>query len=120
MVKLLLFLLPLMLLSEENVTESFITDYEYGEMLYNNPRGVSCEQCHGTSGEGKTIIEYQDIDGKEEIKGSDIRHKSLAEMIRAVNTYHKIMPRYYLSDDEVKMIYEYLQKKNENYLKSNK
>ena len=118
--KVLWFLLPLMLWSEENITESFISDYEYGEMLCNNPRGVSCAECHGTSGKGKTIIKYQDIHGEEEIKGSDIRKKSLSEMINAVNSYHKIMPRYYLSDDEVKTMYEYLQKKNEVYLNSSK
>jgi cytochrome c553 len=110
--KILCLLLPLLLWSEENITESFISDYEYGEMLYNNPRGVSCAECHGASGEGKTIIHYQDIHGEKEIRGSDIRKNSLIEMIKAVNSYHKVMPRYYLSDDEVKMIYNYLQKKN--------
>ncbi|MBL0722011.1 MAG: hypothetical protein JJV88_05470 [Sulfurovum sp.] len=38
-----IFLLPLYLIGESD----FITDLEYGEMLYNNPRGVSCASCHG-------------------------------------------------------------------------
>lgn len=112
--KVLWFLLPLFLWSQEEVTESFITDYEYGEMLYNNPRGVSCSECHGTLGEGKTIVQYQDIHGKQTIKGADIRQSTLAEMINSVSTYHKVMPHYYLTNDEVKAIYEYLQTKNEN------
>ena len=105
-------LLPLMLWGQED----FISHYEYGEMLYANPRGVSCAQCHGKSGEGQTIVEFRDIDGKKALKGSDIRKDSLDDMIKAVNNYHKIMPRYYLTDEEVKAIYDYLQKKNEVYL----
>lgn len=111
-------LIPLLLSAEENVIESFISDYEYGEMLYNNPRGVSCSECHGKLGEGQVIVQYKKIDAKEAIKGADIRKKTLHEMIRSVNSYHKVMPRYYLTNDEVKAIYEYLQKKNKAYLES--
>ena len=112
MLKRLLFLLPLCLSGNED----FISHYEYGEMLYNNPRGVSCSQCHGENGKGEVIVEYRDIHGKETLKGSDIRRESLDRMIKSVNKYHKIMPRYYLTDEEVKAIYDYLQKKNEKYL----
>ena len=38
------------------------------------------------------------------------------DMIKAVNSYHEIMPRYYLTDEEVKAIYDYIHKKNELYL----
>jgi len=114
---LLWFLLPFIVWSGENVTESFISDYEYGEMLYANPRGVSCKECHGDAGEGKSIVHYEDIHGKQELRGSDIRKYNLADMIHAVNTYHKIMPRYYLTDDEVEAIYKYLQKKYRKDLK---
>ncbi|MCF6244111.1 MAG: cytochrome c [Sulfurovum sp.] len=105
------FLIPLLLCSTENETESFITDYEYGEMLYSNPRGVSCAECHGDSGQGKSIVHYQDIHGNQELRGSDIRTSTLAQMIAALNGYHEIMPRYYLTDDEVEAMYKYLQKK---------
>ena len=110
--KRLLFVLPLLL----GANEDFISHYEYGEMLYNNPRGVSCSECHGKDGAGITIVEFRDIHGKQAIKGSDIRKESLQAMIKSVNSYHEIMPRYYLTDEEVKAIYDYLQKKNENYL----
>ncbi len=110
--KRLLLLLPLLL----GANEDFISHYEYGEMLYNNPRGVSCSQCHGKDGAGTTIVEFRDIHGKQAIKGSDIRKDSLQAMIKSVSSYHEIMPRYYLTDEEVKAIYDYLQKKNENYL----
>ncbi len=112
MMKQLLFVLPLLL----GASEDFISHYEYGGMLYNNPRGVSCSQCHGKDGAGTTIVEFRDIHGKQAIKGSDIRKDSLQTMIKSVNNYHEIMPRYYLTDEEVKAIYDYLQEKNENYL----
>jgi len=116
--RILLLLLPMLLFGVETVveeeTESFISHYEYGEMLYTNPRGVSCSACHGKLGEGKVIVQYQDIHGKESIKGADIRKNTLEEMIDSVSTYHKVMPRYYLTDDEMKAIYDFLQKKNES------
>jgi len=111
--KRLLVLLPLLL----GANEDFISHYEYGEMLYANPRGVSCFQCHGKDGSGRIIVEFRDIHGKKTIQGPDIRQEDLSSMIKSVNSYHKIMPRYYLTDEEVKAIYDYLQKKNEDYLK---
>ncbi|MEA2048935.1 MAG: cytochrome c [Campylobacterota bacterium] len=96
--------------------EDFISDYEYGEMLYANPRGVSCVQCHGTSGEGQIIVEYRDVEGKVVLRGSDIRQESLDAMIKSVNSYHQIMPRYYLTNEEVRAIYDYLKIKNSEYL----
>jgi hypothetical protein len=97
---------------DSNKTQSFITDYEYGEMLYNAPRGVSCAKCHGGSGEGKVIVHYKDTDKKEDIIGVDIRKYTLNEMIDSVGSYHKVMPRYYLTKKEVKIIYEFLEEKN--------
>jgi len=111
--KRLLVLLPLML----GASEDFISHYEYGEMLYNNPRGVSCAQCHGEDGKGATIVEFRDIHGKEVIKGSNIVKADLESMIKSVNSYHEIMPRYYLTNEEVETIYNYLQKRNKKYVK---
>jgi mono/diheme cytochrome c family protein len=97
-------------------SEDFISHYDYGHMLYDNPRGISCSQCHGESGEGVVIVSYRDENTEHVIKGSDIRKQSLPNMIHSVNSYHEIMPRYYLTDEEVKAIYDYLQKKNFAYL----
>lgn len=85
-------------------------------MLYANPRGISCSKCHGKNGEGKIIVEFRDIQGKQVLRGSDIRKNTFSDMIHAVNNYHQIMPQYYLTDEEVKAIYDYLKKKNEVYL----
>lgn len=110
--KLLIFIIPFLL----SANEDFISHYEYGQMLYSSPRGVSCSQCHGDAGQGKIIVSYKDEDGKKVISGSDIRRNTLNDMIASVNQYHKIMPQYYLTNKEVKAIYDYIQKKNEKYL----
>jgi len=108
----LLLLLPLFL----SANEDFISHFEYGQMLYGNPRGVSCAQCHGTQGEGKVIVSYLEGKEKKVIAGPDIRKETLERMIRSVNDYHQIMPRYYLTNEEIKAIYDYIQQKNETYL----
>ncbi|MGC9352042.1 MAG: c-type cytochrome [Sulfurovum sp.] len=92
--------------------EDFISHYEYGQMLYTYPRGVSCVECHGEAGEGKVIAEFRDIHGKEQIIGPDIRNKTLEEMIEALNAYNDIMPRYYLTDEEIKAIHDFLKEKS--------
>jgi mono/diheme cytochrome c family protein len=92
--------------------EDFISHYEYGQMLYTYPRGVSCVECHGEAGEGKVIAEFRDIHGKGQIIGPDIRNKTLEEMIRALNNYNDIMPRYYLTDEEIEAIYDFLKEKS--------
>jgi argininosuccinate synthase len=39
--------------------ESFISNLEYGQMLYKNPRGIGCIKCHGDNGKGKLIATYR-------------------------------------------------------------
>jgi len=105
-----LFLLPLYSFGESD----FITDLEYGEMLYHNPRGVSCASCHGDSGEGKNIVDYLGKGDKViTIRGVDIRYKSFDEIKKIVARNHPIMPKYYLTDEEIKAIYDYLLSKRE-------
>lgn len=109
------FYLYVLLLAEPhalNAKESFMTEYEYGEMLYNNPRGISCAICHGALGEGKMIVSYKENKKNKSILGDDIRTKSLEEMIHSIHMPHTVMPNYYLTDKEIETIYEYLKEKN--------
>jgi len=111
---LLLFLLPLFLFSKQD----FISDYEYGAMLYENPRGIGCAECHGANGKGVEIGTFYTTDKKtkkkvaHEVRGSDITKKTLNETIASVNNVHDIMPTYSLTNEEVKAIYHYIEKKN--------
>ncbi|HFS82775.1 MAG TPA: cytochrome c, partial [Epsilonproteobacteria bacterium] len=96
------FLLPLLLVAGED----FISDFEYREMLYRNPRGVSCAACHGEHGEGKDIVSYRDDDNQTiTIRGVDIGHKTLAEIEAVVARNHPVMPKYYLTHEEIEAIY---------------
>jgi len=109
----------------------FITNYEYGKMLYNNPRGISCAKCHGKKGEGKIITYYISSDKEKKViktvpfkkldfewfkkvlfhklKIKKILHENPDSPLRHV----RIMPKYdYLTDDEIKAILLYLKKEN--------
>ena len=100
--------------------ESFLSSVEYGRMLYKNPRGISCTKCHGEMGKGgQKIAKYYDKQKNPKIlKGVDIRSYSFEDLKASFkNQYrennrrkaHKIMPMYYLTDEEVQAIYDYLQ-----------
>jgi hypothetical protein len=111
--------------------EWFITNLEYGKMLYNNPRGISCAKCHGTKGKGKTITSFINSKGKKEIiKTVSFKNLSFEKLKKALfhqikikpiikknpNSplkYINIMPKYdYLTDDEIKTILLYLKSKD--------
>jgi mono/diheme cytochrome c family protein len=84
---------------------------EYGELLYHNPRGISCAKCHGDLGEGMTIVNYKEGNRTLSLVGPDIRQKSFSTMVESLKKYHKVMPRYYLTKKEVKAIYDYIEKR---------
>jgi hypothetical protein len=105
---------------EVKVQDSFLSSVEYGRMLYENPRGISCKQCHGEAGKGgQKIVKYFDKARNPKIlRGVDITSFSFEELKASLkNKYrennrikrHKIMPVYYLTDEEVQGIYDFLQ-----------
>lgn len=93
--------------------EDFISEFEYGQMLYRDPRGVSCVSCHGETGEGKDIASYRNSKGeKVTISGSDIRFVTLEQISKSIKEGQGIMPRYFLTNKEIRTIYAYLKKVN--------
>ena len=105
----------LMILINFSFAEDFMSHFEYGQMLYNNPRGVSCALCHGDKGQGGVIAKYKENNNSIiTIKGSDITNISLKDMKTSLNATHQIMPKYYLTDKEIKAIYDFIQKINKN------
>ena len=42
-----------------DINNSFITKYEYGKMLFNNPRGIGCSKCHGDDARGRRIVDFK-------------------------------------------------------------
>lgn len=114
-------------IEEENLTvetsESFLSSVEYGRLLYKNPRGISCSQCHGKTGKGgQKIAKYYDKKKNPKLlKGVNITTYSLDELRASLSNqyrenhkrkYHKIMPMYYLTEKEIQAIFDYLQYSN--------
>jgi len=133
-------LLPILIslnLFSENFDNSFITKYEYGKMLYKNPRGISCIICHGKDAKGKRIATFTHISKQDDkeykkeykcvVKSSDIRGIDLATFKAILDPrlekpkkkidknnvcekliYGNIMPTYFLTDEELNSIHYYL------------
>ena len=107
----LILLLPILIFAKD----WFITKLEYGKMLYNNPRGISCAKCHGSKGEGKIIAKYYIIKNNQKIekiiKSPNIQNTTFEKFKSKL--FHKklsIMPKYdYLTNQEINAIYLYLQ-----------
>lgn len=98
-------------------SESFITKEEYAKQLYHNPRGIGCHLCHGESGEGKTIANYEEKNIQKSFAGPAIKESDFDRFYHVLNKRNRGMPRYFLTDNEIKALYYYLQiinKKPEN------
>lgn len=116
-----------------NFDNSFITQYEYGKMLYKNPRGISCIICHGKDAKGRVISTFTHISKKEKkeykciVKSSNIKGLTLKKFKAVLDPnikkpkkkidkknicekliYGNIMPTYFLTNEELNSIYYYL------------
>ncbi|MDX9744457.1 MAG: hypothetical protein RBT59_11595 [Arcobacteraceae bacterium] len=118
-------------LVEKQINESFITSYEYGKMLYNNPRGISCAKCHGQDAKGLTLSKFKHRTKDKvyncEIKTEDITTVSLGDFKAKLDPdiletkvkidksdvckkmiYGNTMPKYFLTQNEQESIYYYV------------
>ena len=94
--------------------QSFISTDEYAKMLYKNPRGIGCNKCHGSHGQGAIIYTYME-DGKfTDLSAPAINNLSLEVFYKAFNKKSNLMPEYFLTDKEKAYIYYYITKKREN------
>ena len=95
-----------------NADDSFITKKEYAQMLYKNPRGIGCNLCHGNDAKGKTIAFYMENKTKTPLKTPDITKLGFKKFYEALNSSkHKIMPKYFLTNEEIKILYYYVTSK---------
>ena len=116
---------------KDKADDSFITKYEYGKMLYKNPRGISCAKCHGENAKGKLISKFIHIKRKIKynciVQTDDITSISKIKFIRKLDPtkksirkkfdktqvcekliYGNTMPKYFLTDKEMDSIYYYI------------
>ncbi|WP_457594973.1 c-type cytochrome [Hydrogenimonas sp.] len=89
-------------------SESFITEGEYGQMLYENPRGIGCVHCHGKHGEGALIARYKEDGRAVELRAPDIRKVPLRKLKSSLLRRHRVMPTYFLTDKEIRAIFHFL------------
>ena len=100
-------------------SEDFISEYEYGQMLYKDPRGVSCASCHGTVGESTFIASYKKEDGSNrDFYSPDIRNLDMKKFKKALDKGGRIMPKYYLTNKEAEAIYKYIKSVNKDSSKN--
>ena len=103
--RLVLFLLvPFMILAET----SFITPKEYAAQLYKNPRGIGCNLCHGESGEGKIVAQYKHKNKDRLFAPPAINNIDFETFYKALNVRKKGMPRYFLTQKEIKALFLYV------------
>ena len=119
------------MLNPLDINNSFITKFEYGKMLYNNPRGIGCNSCHGDDAKGKKIIDFKqehdkkiyncnlsvpnikDIDYaifSEKINSKKNQNKKFEkeEVCEKLIYYANVMPTYFLVEEEIEAIYYYI------------
>jgi len=95
---------PYLLLAET----SFITPMEYASRLYQNPRGIGCQLCHGDKGQGKVVANYMHKNVKKSFGGSAINKVKYEVFYKALNSRKDGMPRYFLTDKEIAALYLFL------------
>ncbi len=82
-------------------------------MLYKNPRGIGCNLCHGINGKGKFIASYKHKGKTIQVSAPNIINLDYNSFKLAISTNKpkSIMPKYFLTDEEIESIYHYLYKK---------
>lgn len=98
-------------ISKQTNDNLFITDYEYGQMLYKNPRGIGCIKCHGKDGKRMFIARYTHKTKEYEIFAPSIENITFAKFKKKLKSHtntKSIMPTYFLTHDEIKSIHNYI------------
>ncbi len=114
-----------------DINNSFITKFEYGKMLYNNPRGIGCNSCHGDDAKGKKIVDFKQLHEKKfynctlvvpNIKDIDYETFSIKvnskknpnikfekeQVCEKLIHYANVMPTYFLVEEEIEAIFYYV------------
>jgi hypothetical protein len=101
-----------LILGIASFADSFITKEEYAKMLYENPRGIGCNKCHGEDGRGREIGRYIQKGKLIKVVAPNITNLSFERFYKALTSNrHKLMPRYFLTKKEIEILYYYLKEK---------
>jgi len=104
--------------AQEKIDNSFITKFEYGQMLYENPRGIGCHKCHGKDAKGSFIALYKDKKGTiQKVTAPNITNltkEKFYKKLQSKKNKSKIMPTYFLTQDELDSIFFYIKNLDTN------
>ena len=95
-------------------SEEFITESEYAKMLYKNPRGIGCDKCHGSKGDGALIVKYKAFNKKtnkyeeRSLMAPRINNLEFDKFKSAVTDSKGVMPSYFLTENEILNLFEYI------------
>lgn len=106
--RLFLFLFLVFISLEAKEKDSFITEKEYAQHLYENPRGIGCNKCHGLKGEGMVISKYKHEGEERILKTKEINTLEYEAFSKALHEKNSVMPKYFLTNKEILALYNYL------------
>ncbi|WP_297193094.1 hypothetical protein [uncultured Campylobacter sp.] len=92
----------------------FISAKEYSKMLYENPRGIGCNKCHGANGEMQILGHYEKKGKRTAFVVPSIQNLGFEEFKKSLNETKEassIMPSYSLTENEILVLYNYIQEK---------
>ena len=101
----------------DTLDNSFITKFEYGAMLYENPRGVGCIKCHKKGDKPVIIAKYKQMDKKTKVliekkivapAINNVSFEVFVDKLRSDKTESNVMPTYFMTNEELKSLYYYI------------
>jgi len=108
-------IITIFILNAQAKDNFFITNQEYGKMLYFKPRGIGCNLCHGKNGEGFLILKYKHKGEDLTLSAPSITHLTYKKFKKSLLNFSvSIMPNYNLTDTEIHTLYSYLASKDLN------
>lgn len=103
-----LMLLTIVIASLMGEQKQAMDENEYGKNLYENPRGIACNKCHGDKGQGGIIAKYKHKGIEKSLVAPRINNIDFSTFSQALHRQKGVMPMYYLTDEEIKAMYIYL------------
>lgn len=94
----------------------FLSKDEYQLSLYQNPRGIGCDKCHGLDGSEQIFATYKEKGKTIKVIIASIQnidYESFYYSLVKKRSLKSIMPNYYLTNEEIKNLYLYIKKKGE-------
>lgn len=81
-------------------------------MLYENPRGIGCNKCHGNGKKTIIIAKYRNKKGELKIVKAPpinkVKFEDFKAKLKSDKTESLIMPTYFLTDEELDSLYYYI------------